>query len=577
MRFRKFIIRHYRAVHQAEVSVGQTLIPLIGINESGKTSLLQAILAFDRLSDKVNGQRHLEYKNKYQLGDRDCTVSAEVLLDVAADLDAISSRLKLPRGHALLTQLEAVFNAKRTITITRNLRTRDYSVVGVDATESQNRQLAKTLYRLLPLILYFDDFTDRVPEAVRFVLAENDVGYTLKKSKDVTWQRMIEEVFRRASGQRYRLGDFIKMEDPDERDSLLSDIQDELNKEIMDDWRRLRAVSPSLADDPGDLTLELRYQATTQGFKFEFKVQDRSSDKGRFFNVIDRSKGFQWYFNFLMKLKFNPKYQEEQSGAIYLLDEPGSYLHSSAQEELLRALKVISTTNTIIYCTHSQHLLDPDVINIGQTRIVSKERGVIQVMPFGSAGKENYQGALTPLYNALHLRTGAFNRPMKRVAICEGITDYYFFSMLLRLSEPHALAGIDLLPGAGAGQLKELISMAIAWADDYLVLLDSDRAGNQAFTKYEEFFGSQESSRFVRYSTPQQSSDVQLEDFLSQDDKERILTLTGARTIKASFAELYHGPADQQREMFAALDPVTVSNLSVTWPRLQALAELPRR
>lgn len=572
MRFRKFIIKNYRAVRHAEVSVGQTLIPLIGINESGKTSLLQAILAFDSLSDGVNGQRHLDYKNKYELGDQGCSVSADILLDQGSDLDVISQKLGLDRANPLLTQLEAAHKQKRPITVERDLNSRKYSVHGIETDERQNARLAKHLYKLMPLILYFDDFTDRVPEEVRFVVSENEEGYSLRKSKDAGWQHMIEEVFKRASGHTYTLRDFVRMEDRDDRESLLSDIQDELNREIMEDWRRLRSSSPALADEPGDLILELRYHPGDQGFGFEFKVQDRSTDKGRFFNVVDRSKGFQWYFNFLMKLKFNPKYQAEQSGAIYLLDEPGSYLHSSAQEELLRALKGISETNTIIYCTHSQHLLDPDVINIGQTRIVSKDKGVIAVVPFGSAGTDNYQGALTPLYNALQLRTGPFNRQMKRVVICEGITDYYFFTMLLRYSKQHLVSGLDLLPGAGAGHLKELITMAIAWADDFLVLLDSDEAGNTAHARYEAFFGVSESSRFVRYATPERAVDIRLEDFLSHDDQQRLLDLTGAGTVKTAYAELYHGSEAQKKKMFTNLDAITVSNLSVTWERLQQFA-----
>ncbi len=165
MRFRKFIIRNYRAVSYAEVSVGHTLIPLIGINESGKTSLLQAILAFDRWSDRVNGRRHLDFKNKYELGDQDCTVAAEVVIDSDSDLDKISSKMRLSRGNPLLLQLEKARAEGRPLTVTRDLKTLEYSVSGIDTDESRNRPLAQTLYKLLPLVLYFDDFTDRVPEA----------------------------------------------------------------------------------------------------------------------------------------------------------------------------------------------------------------------------------------------------------------------------------------------------------------------------------------------------------------------------------------------------------------------------
>jgi hypothetical protein len=573
MRFKKFVIRNYRAVSYAEVPVGHALIPLIGVNESGKTSILQAILAFDRVSDAVNGRRHLQFKNKYQLGEQDCTVSAEILIDQESDLAAIAKQLRLDRGSDLLDELERAYREKQPLTVVRDLKSRDYSVQGWEADAKTNRRLAKALYKLLPLVLYFDDFTDRVPESVRFAAAESEKGYSLKKNRQAVWQRIVEEVFRRASDHQYTLSDFIKMNDRDERDSLLSDIQDELNKEVMEDWRRLRTWSGALADEPGDLFLELRYHVMGKlGFRFEFKVQDRTIARGRFFNVVDRSKGFQWFFNFLMKLKFNPKYQNQQSGAIYLLDEPGSYLHSSAQEELLKELKGISETNTIIYCTHSQHLLDPDIINIAQTKIVSKDKGEIAVVPFGSATTSNYQGALTPLYNALQLRSGVFNRRLSKAVICEGITDYYFFSMLTRHSRKHRIPNLDFIPGGGAGHLKDLISMAIAWADDYLVLLDSDSAGTRAKRAYAKFFGSHEGDRILTYATPQQSDDVTLEDFLSQDDQQRLLDTTGASHVKAAIATLYYSDQQYQESLFQSLDSATLDNLTLITERLKQLS-----
>jgi predicted ATPase len=65
----------------------------------------------------------------------------------------------------------------------------------------------------------------------------------------------------------------------------------------------------------------------------------------------------------MVKLKFNPNYSGDTlENALFLLDEPGSYLHSSAQIELLKELKKVSNNNQVIFCTHSQFLLDPKTI-----------------------------------------------------------------------------------------------------------------------------------------------------------------------------------------------------------------------
>jgi predicted ATP-dependent endonuclease of OLD family len=47
MNVKHFSIKNYRAIKEIDISLRYSLIPIIGINESGKTSILQAILAFD--------------------------------------------------------------------------------------------------------------------------------------------------------------------------------------------------------------------------------------------------------------------------------------------------------------------------------------------------------------------------------------------------------------------------------------------------------------------------------------------------------------------------------------------------
>ncbi|PID69812.1 MAG: hypothetical protein CR985_03940 [Flavobacteriales bacterium] len=43
------------------------------------------------------------------------------------------------------------------------------------------------------------------------------------------------------------------------------------------------------------------------------KVKDKShKGKKRTFDISERSKGFQWFFNYMVKLKFNPNYKEHQ-------------------------------------------------------------------------------------------------------------------------------------------------------------------------------------------------------------------------------------------------------------------------
>lgn len=561
MQFRKFIIENYRAVEYAEVPVANNLIPLVGVNESGKTSILQAILAFDRISDSYGAGQHLDFKNKYTLGEHPCKIHAEVVIDLESDLDKLSQKLRLTRGNELMEELEEAFRNKARLILTRDLTSKRYSIHGINVPDEKNEALANAVYGILPFLLYFDDFTERVPQSVEYVRTETAKGFRLRNPRLGEWNRILEEIFKRATDGEHTLESFVNMKDEDERRGLLSDINDVLNVEIIDAWRKLRKPGGGLADDHGVLSLHLGFTEGESDFHFEFKVTDRSTQKVRWFNVVDRSKGFQWFFNFQMKLKFNPKYQEVQSGAIYLLDEPGSYLHSSAQTELLQSLHDISETNTILYCTHSQHLLDPDFINISDTRIVHKVDGKISVVPFGNAKDPNYQGALTPLFNALHLKTGVFNRRIRYAVITEGITDYYLFDMLRTHRPEWRQIEMELIPGAGADQLKDLISMSIAFADRFCVLLDSDRAGVKARNTYIRQFGQHLKEQFFNYITPGKSSNVILEHFLSESDKRRLLDLTNSDDVKSGIIQLYYH--DRRDDFWKDISFDTLENLSL--------------
>ena len=52
MRYKSFRIQNYKAIKDLTVQLdGQNLVPIIGLNETGKSSILQAIFSFDFFND----------------------------------------------------------------------------------------------------------------------------------------------------------------------------------------------------------------------------------------------------------------------------------------------------------------------------------------------------------------------------------------------------------------------------------------------------------------------------------------------------------------------------------------------
>ncbi|MCH8905154.1 MAG: AAA family ATPase [Bacteroidetes bacterium] len=583
MKYKKFAIDNYKGIEHIEIPIKQRMIPLIGINESGKTSILQAILCFDKNKDGRNKSAHLNYENNYTIEQKECIIKVETVFEGMEEVEQIAKGMKLdPNEDLLYKNLKDYAKNKKPLVISRKLETRKYSVEDFQMADELNESLANHLFELLPYILYFDDFTDRVPESIPFTEKQLTGGFKPGAGVLDEWKSLVEEIFVRTTGR--TLQNYYEIQNEDKREGVLYDVQDELNKQIIEAWNELKkSGSSNLADDKGELELKLKHVPQEEGaVNFEFKVIDKSHhDNKRLFSITDRSKGFQWFFNFIVKLRFNSKYQKVKSDAIYLLDEPGSYLHSTAQEELLLELKRISVTNNIIYCTHSQHLLNPDSINISDIKIVVKEsdqdkkgkKGMSRIFlrNLSEARTINFEGALSPLYNALHLRIGTQKFSINKVIITEGITDYYFFKMLEKYTDLIKAKTITLIPGAGAGHLKELISFAIAWSKNYLILLDSDVAGKKAYGKYSKHFGDEQAKNFFKYCTDDLQDGILLESFFSQEEGKKLKAITKAGDIKLGIMVLFFSEDKIKEDYITNLDEETIANLKLVINRINEL------
>jgi len=78
--YKRFLIKNYRAITgPLEIDVEKrALTPIIGVNESGKTTVLHAIFAFDCFNDHLNdGGRHLkDTSNLYRTSSPPATIEA---------------------------------------------------------------------------------------------------------------------------------------------------------------------------------------------------------------------------------------------------------------------------------------------------------------------------------------------------------------------------------------------------------------------------------------------------------------------------------------------------------------------
>jgi predicted ATP-dependent endonuclease of OLD family len=173
--------------------------------------------------------------------------------------------------------------------------------------------------------------------------------------------------------------------------------------------------------------------------------------------------------------------------AIYLLDEPGSYLHEAAQGKLCKKLKSLSGKNAVIYCTHSHYLLDPETVPVSHVKIASKNKdmevSLRSIYEYDddddSAEKRN---AFQPIYDALQIKPFKMDIGRgERAILTEGIYDFYCFDMLLD--------DYRVVPGQNADSVNYYIALMIGWGVSFNAIWDNDEEGREAKSKSDQRFG----------------------------------------------------------------------------------------
>jgi ABC-type molybdenum transport system ATPase subunit/photorepair protein PhrA len=524
MKYLSFSVNNYRGISSA-VAISlkkQSLYPIIGINESGKTTILHAIFAFDYFNDKLNDNgRHLrDVGSLYEVPPKPPQVTAVVACTSSDFIEALIScgiTQSTAKRHVNKQAKESEIELK----ITRTLSTMKpmgmrYSADGFKLPKGTNENdFARALIRRLPYILFFDDFRDSIEDRVR-IDAE-------QQSSPTGWLAIIEQLFKKTD-EGFSVFQLHLLEERQQR-SVLAKVSRHLNETLTREWQNFRL------DDRNALQILVQYRSDdeTEGslgwIELDIAETDAKGDE-HYFYLRDRSKGFYWFFNFVMKLEFNPKVIEGTNiGAVYLLDEPGSYLHSTAQRKLCRKLKSLSDQNAVVYCTHSHYLLDPLVIPLSSIRIADKDdMGSVHLTSLyeHSAALSDRKSALQPVIDALEITPFISDMTASRMVVTEGIVDFYAYSIFYPNQD------VGFLPAQGAGAIATLISLMIGWQIEFQALWDFDKDGKEAHTDAFSNFGEEiGTSRFHmlppgRTKSGRSGSKRILQDLFARDDIRRI-------------------------------------------------------
>jgi hypothetical protein len=193
-----------------------------------------------------------------------------------------------------------------------------------------------------------------------------------------------------------------------------------------------------------------------------------------------RSEGVRWFVSFFLQLKAT-----ESSGVprIFLLDEPGANLHSRAQEDVLKLIAELSKTIPIVYSTHSQDMLDFE--KPFRIRAVQRD-GDQEDSPTRIFEAEHLAAAssdtLSPILSAMGARLWRQQViPRRANVLLEEISAFYYLKAFWKLTG--STVAVSFLAATGANKLPQLAFLFVGWGLEFGVVIDDDNRGRGVFNE----------------------------------------------------------------------------------------------
>lgn len=544
MLYESFRIKNFKGVHDTEIDFNNNrIITLVGLNESGKTSVMEAMNLFYTM---IKGDEpETSSLNSFRPKGTDFTgfiIIKSALTLEKSDIKKIENFWKKnlnKRGSVSIPE-KFEYTFKFQFKLHEFVRTHRQCSFDIKSVKAKTKTLYETdeeswqkvvkfiKEELVPEILYYDDFIFEIPESIYFVRSGQPEHDKAKTSNNKVWQSVLDDVLKSSNPQFNFQQHIVDVWDSDNDSSInrLSAMETALNEKITSRWSNL------FGSDKINFT-EIKILPKPSGNSLEliFKIKTESGD---LFSVNERSKGFKWFFSFLLFTEFR---KSRTKNILFLLDEPASNLHSSAQKKIIEAINDLSQESLVIYSTHSHHLINPEWLDgayICINESVSEEQlsgnlntnksAKIEIIKYftyvGSGRGSDKVSYFQPILDRLDYKP-SFIEPIPKITILEGKNDFYafqYFSKLV-LEEEYEF---NFYPGSGANKLWDIIRLYLAWGSEFIVLLDGDQAGVDAKKLYEDEFEDFVKGRIFTFAEINKVSGP-IEDVILDPDKENII------------------------------------------------------
>lgn len=542
MRFLKFTIENFKGIQKAIVDFknvpNASIFTLVGLNESGKTTILEAINSFSPDEQGVGTlyrdvmreirPQDLVPKNKKANFTGNISVTATVEISQSDKLKLADYCRKELNLEIDLGRLEDIFEIKRSHFFKNSERTHTNVLWSTALFLKKKRQqkyqrqsagtevsqILKFLGTLLPTICYFPTFLFGLPERIYlsnpptntqykvnsyYVQIVQDILDSLPGDPMSIKTHILDRVERAEKGEiPWTLGWFRRSDEKQQIDAVMRLIANQITSVVFTRWNEVFGVKVQDKTIVVDWDVEVDENSEEIPPKKSVFLKFSIRDGAEQYDISERSLGFRWFFCFLLFTQF--RVARKGSSAFFLFDEPASNLHSRAQEQLLKSFPNISTgDNLIIYSTHSHYMIEPrwlegayivfnDAVDYDDDPASETKRALVATNVHVQRYKDfvdknpSKMSYFQPILDRLDYAPSLLEKGTYTILV-EGKNDFYtleYFRFVVFNNKPP----LTFMPSVGANNLGSLISLYLGWGRKFLIILDDDKAGRLARDLY---------------------------------------------------------------------------------------------
>ena len=545
MRYSKFKIVNFKGIRDITLNLDKRPISpvyaLVGLNESGKTTILQAI---DWLLNKTIPPEDLVPKSMLVNFNKEISVEATLIFS-DKDRKLIDDFLWKKCNKFILSQKIDSFIYRRVYSYQDSICNDQNRYVGLSFTGKTKRAKTERTFsiedkygdilwqyiksQLLPPIIYYSDFLFDFPEKIYLEAAEGEELSTKEKLYRDVVQDILHSIDPKMEVETHLVNRYTQGQEK-ALDATLYRLSSKVTKEVFSIWKSLLKIDSTIG-------MEIFFGQGLKDDEHGIYLQVTVKEKDQNYQVRERSLGFRWFFAFFLFTIFRAYRYSSQVQAIFLLDEPASNLHSTAQQKILGVFDQLPNKQTVIYTTHSHHMINPkwlsgmfvvkneplDYSNI-DIQYSSLQTNIITV-PYFRYVAENPEDTdyFKPVLDALDYQPSKLEL-VPELVMFEGKNDYYTLRYLENLELGNLPKKYHFSPGTGKDKLEFLVHLYLAWGKNFITLLDDDKGGRSTYKRLQKQYGPLVENRVFKLSQIDTSfKGFAMEDFFDKRDKLRVI------------------------------------------------------